>query len=485
MTVNNVNALLAYGTGRADAAGSMSNEGAKGDFEQFMARVNGKADPIQAEVSAGSPLTSQTVVPASPVKQEIAANKTGVQEADHTCDKIQKDPEGNVAKDTGSGEKMGISDDVSEKLEKSGEELVEDIAEEMGMTPEEVEEAMSVLGLTAMQLFDTDNLKQLLLVLSGNTDELSLLTDAALYGNLQDLLGVIETSLEELQAELGLSEEELDALLKQMISEAEKSEAAEGTLMQETPEVNLEGMKDYTVSVQKDGETVQMKVTVDDESGNSSVQEAVTGTAKTQAADGEKMQHRNASADNGKEGSAGNAFLQMLETPAETSDVSETANVEYRSFQTEEIMNQIVEYMKINLKADTQTMELQLHPASLGTVNVQIMAKDGGLTAHFTTQNEAVRAVIETQLIQLKNQFEEQGIKVDAVEVTVANHAYGQQFSQDSENAGQEQAKAHKGRRQINLDQFEEEDDLGEMEDSERIAVEMMRASGSTVDYTA
>ena len=371
MTVNNVNALLAYGTGRADAAGSMSKEGAKGDFEQFMARVNGKADPIQAEVSAGSPLTSQTVVPASPVKQEIAANKTGVQEADQTGDKIQKDPDGNVAKDTGSGDKMGISDDVSEKLEKSGEELVEDIAEEMGMTPEEVEEAMSVLGLTAMQLFDTDNLKQLLLVLSGNTDELSLLTDAALYGNLQDLLGVVETSLEELQAELGLSEEELDALLKQMISEAEKSEAAEGTLMQETPEVNLEGMKDYTVSVQKDGETVQMKVTVDDESGNSSVQEAVTGTAKTQAADGEKMQHRNASADNGKEGSAGNAFLQMLETPAETSDVSETANVEYRSFQTEEIMNQIVEYMKINLKADTQTMELQLHPASLGTVNVQ------------------------------------------------------------------------------------------------------------------
>ena len=54
MTVNNVNALLAYGTGRADAAGSMSNEGAKGDFEQFMARGNGKADPIQAEVSDGS-----------------------------------------------------------------------------------------------------------------------------------------------------------------------------------------------------------------------------------------------------------------------------------------------------------------------------------------------------------------------------------------------------------------------------------------------
>lgn len=59
--------------------------------------------------------------------------------------------------------------------------------------------------------------------------------------------------------------------------------------------------------------------------------------------------------------------------------------------------------------------------------------------------------MIETQLIQLKNQFEEQGIKVDAVEVTVANHAYGQQLSQDNGNARQDQAKSGKGQRRINL----------------------------------
>ena len=119
---------------------------------------------------------------------------------------------------------------------------------------------------------------------------------------------------------------------------------------------------------------------------------------------------------------------------------------------------------------------MQLHPASLGTVNVQVAAKDGILTAHFTTQNEAVRAVIETQLIQLKAQFEEQGIKVDAVEVTVANHAYGEQYSEQNENTEQEQGKAGKKARRINLE---------EMEDSERIAVEMMQLNGNTVDYMA
>ena len=93
--------------------------------------------------------------------------------------------------------------------------------------------------------------------------------------------------------------------------------------------------------------------------------------------------------------------------------------------------------------------------------------------------------MIETQLIQLKHQFEEQGIKVDAVEVTVANHAYGEQFSQDGGNTEQDQSKASKGRRRINLDQLEGEEELEEMEDSDRIAVEMMQANGGTVDYMA
>ena len=93
--------------------------------------------------------------------------------------------------------------------------------------------------------------------------------------------------------------------------------------------------------------------------------------------------------------------------------------------------------------------------------------------------------MIETQLIQLKEQFEEQGIKVDAVEVTVANHEYGQQFSQDNKDAERKQGKASKGTRRINLDEIGEDGEIEQMEESERIAVEMMQANGSTIDYTA
>ena len=470
MNVNNVNALFAYAKGQTDLAGSKADEAVSESFGQVMTKYSGSAGSQQA---AGSSIAAgQTVMPVNTVKTEVTSPKTDQVETDR--------PGQNASESISSDAETNTQDTVADKLETAGEELVQDIADELGVSREEVEEAMAVLGLTALQLFDPDNLRQLLLSMSGNTDELALLTDESLYGSLQNLLGIVEESLESLQKELGLNEQELTAIMKQLISEQGESGMPDEVL---TPE--LEGMKDYTVSVQKDGETVQVKVTVDDASGNKSVQESAVSAPKAEVQN-HKMQ-QDASANSGKEGnSAGQTMMQMPEIPEQVNEIPEAANLEYRSMQTEEIMNQIMEYMKINLKAETQTMELQLHPASMGTVNVQIMARESGLTAHFTTQNETVRAVIETQLIQLKNQFEEQGIKVDAVEVTVANHAYGQQFSQDNGEEQQEQAKSGKGRRRmINLDQIEEDEVLEEMEESERIAVEMMQANGSTVDYTA
>ncbi|MBD5505832.1 MAG: hypothetical protein HDR09_19345 [Lachnospiraceae bacterium] len=493
MTVNNVNALLNYTAGQTDPAGMKQDGLAQDSFNQVMAKVSDTISSLRTEAAGNAVNTSaavQTTGVAATAKTETAASKDAATQ--ETSKKAETDS-GKAGDAAGQKDNDKIAeasgtdkqtDQTAEEIEETAKELVQEIAKEMDVTPEEVEEAMAVLGLTAVQLFDTDNLKQLLLQITGSTDELSLVTDEALYGNLQNLLGAVEESLGSLAEELGMTEDEVNALMEQMIADAGETEAAEA---EDVPKVNLEGMKDYTVSVQKDGKTVQVKVTVDDASGNKSVQEEVTDAPKTEVQAGHRTRERNASADSGKgDGShAGNAFLQTLDKAMETGETPEPVNVEYRSMQTEDIMNQIMDYMKINLKAESQEMELQLHPASLGTVGVQIAAKDGVITAHFTTQNEAVRAVIETQLIQLKNQFEEQGIKVDAVEVTVANHAYGQQFSQEHENTDGKQGKAQKSTRRINLDELGEEAELDEMEDSERIAVEMMQANGSTVDYTA
>ena len=44
-------------------------------------------------------------------------------------------------------------------------------------------------------------------------------------------------------------------------------------------------------------------------------------------------------------------------------------------------------------------MELQLHPASLGNVKVQLVSTGGVLNAIFTTENEAVKAAVDGKTV--------------------------------------------------------------------------------------
>ena len=249
-------------------------------------------------------------------------------------------------------------------------------------------------------------------------------------------------------------------------------------------------MKDYAVTVHKDGETVEVKVKVDDVSGEQSSKEEVKAAPETQ----NKSENKPDSGDlfgssknenNGEDHMSGNL---MMQNPIEQPSFNEIPQqpVMERYVSTEDIMNQIMESMKINLKSDVQELELHLHPASLGNVHVQIAAKEGTVTAQFIAQNETVKAAIESQLVQLKTQFEEQGIKVDKVEVAVGDYRFDHSFAGNEENQQSDNAQSgKKSRRNINLSELDLEELPEDMDDSERIAAEMMAQSGNMVDYTA
>ncbi len=504
MTVNNVNALGALGTAQGSQTSVKPEEIAQERFDKLMdkmsVKLNATQKPQPSNAQAGPPKQAavgnaqEIVQTKDTVKQENAAQTTETRKPEDTS---AKDDNGAVSQDE-KGETSAVQEgnaqdaEVREDVEEAAGELVEEVSKVLDIPIEKVEEVMEILGLTAVDLFDPTNLKQLLLNLTDSTDELSLVTNETLYNNLQQLFGKVNDTLGVLQEELGLDADELKALLSEISAEQKQPVETQEPVtapVGEEPEVSVEGMKDYAVSVEKDGGTVQIKVTVDDASGQKHVSEQVTDTAKPEAA---PLAKKGNEADTGykEEGNAGqnaaNAFLQNL-TGGRTEEVE--APVErpvYTQPETNQIMDQIVEYMKINIKPETQELEMQLHPASLGTVHVQLAAKDGVITAQFAAQNETVKAVLETQMIQLKEQFEEQGIKVEAVEVTVASHAYNDQYGEQQEAADQENEGAKKNARRINLNLDEmEEEGLEELDDSERIAVEMMQANGNTVDYTA
>ena len=103
---------------------------------------------------------------------------------------------------------------VQEEAQKAGEELVGKVAEELGVSEEEVIAAMEILGLTMADLLNADNMTQLVLTIEGE-DMISLMTDEGLYNSLQNLLTMASEAVNKLETELGISPEELEAMLEQ------------------------------------------------------------------------------------------------------------------------------------------------------------------------------------------------------------------------------------------------------------------------------
>jgi flagellar hook-length control protein FliK len=151
-------------------------------------------------------------------------------------------------------------------------------------------------------------------------------------------------------------------------------------------------------------------------------------------------------------------------------------------------MEQITEYIRVQVKPETTEMELQLHPASLGNIKVQVASREGVLTASFTTQNEAVKAALESQMVQLKESFEQQGIKVEAIEVNVEARGFERSLDQQNQEQSRDQFTegSRRGTRRIRLGGGSEEElDDEDLTEEDRIVADMMIRNGNTVDYTA
>ncbi len=380
------------------------------------------------------------------------------------------------------------AENVADEAQKAGEELVGKVAEELGVSEEEVLAAMEALGFVMADLLNADNMTELVLTIEGE-DMLALMTDEGLYNSLQNLLTMVSEAVDQIGEKVELSPEELEAILEQ--AKVPEMEENPETVPEDGKRPQMpEGQEDYTVTVERNGETVKVSVEVDGSSQTESTE--VTGlkpeavqeetTADSGKGDGSKKEG-SSQKENAQEMTHGNMLLESLLNKGgavKSEAVFENAMAQ-NTADTQNIMNQIMDYMRVQVKADMTQMELQLNPASLGTVNINITSKAGVITAQFLTQNETVKAAIESQIVQLKNSFEEQGLKVEAVEVTVASHSFERNLNGDGNGQQQMQDGKKKGNRKVNLNGPAMEEEPAAEEEEPAI----MGMEGSTVSFTA
>lgn len=334
-------------------------------------------------------------------------------------------------------------------------QVTETIQDMLGISNEELQSFMEQMGITEVDLLNPSTLQNLMLLVK-DQEPVNLLTDAQLLSDMQELVNQVENLL----GEAGITKEEIVTLMEQPKFEAFVLEAKE--LIETSEEVVEQSDMEQSLEETSNDETVEVKETTIE------FQTAVENETKTTTHNQEgkdTFTDQNPFADQ---------FLQNLQQSVE--EVSEVAGKDTIASQIREIADQILEKIKITVTPEITSFDMVLTPEELGRVNLRITEQDGVLKASFVTENELAKEAIESNLVQFKEMLNEQGLKVDSIEVAVGNFEFNK--NNQAEN-GQEEQK--RGKRK-----FQAEDSITTVgKEEDQLAQHFMEGGESTVNYMA
>ena len=401
--------------------------------------------------------------------------------------------------------------DLAEEISEITNQIVDKIKSEFEVTDEEIEEAMEVLGLTIADLTKPTELRNLLMELTGTTDSIELLTNVELYDSVKEVTDFASNLFTEVAKDFSLSTEQLTEMINtESFEEALNEVDVSVTSNEAETEADAEVVSEVTVDKTTDAalafensDKANANETKPVESNNSNESEEVPIDTEKKAPDkiekpesfaqsnlmndeamnvrSENRKNFNFDNSNNQELSLGQTGTVTNQTVNTVGDIVETVTSYTTGADTDNIMRQVTDYVKVHISEDVTKMEIELHPASLGTVNMQINSQNGQITAHLTVQNELVKSVLETQMIKLQETFDEQGTKVSAIEVTVAEYSLNSQSDNNysEERNGRNYGSKKKG---INLNEI---GSLDELDEEEQLEAKVMEMNGSSVNYTA
>ena len=401
--------------------------------------------------------------------------------------------------------------DLAEEISEITNQIVDKIKSEFEVTDEEIEEAMEVLGLTIADLTKPAELRNLLMELTGTSDSIELLTNVELYDSVKEVTDFASNLFTEVAKDFSLSTEQLTEMINTESFEEALNEVNVSVKTNEAEtEADAEVVSEVTVDKTTDAalafensDKANANETKPVESNNSNESEEVPIDTEKKAPDkiekpesfaqsnlmnDEAMNVRSENRKSFNFDSSKNQEFTFNQTQAVTNqtvntvgDIVETVTSYTTGADTDIIMRQVTDYVKVHISDDVTKMEIELHPASLGTVNMQINSQNGQITAHLTVQNELVKSVLETQMIKLQETFDEQGTKVSAIEVTVAEYSLNSQSDNNysEERNGRNYGSKKKG---INLNEI---GSLDELDEEEQLEAKVMEMNGSSVNYTA
>ena len=420
-------AVMGTGTVSNVSAKSVSRNSCSGsgsDFKKVMA-----ASLAQNTAGAGkNPADNKLSVP--------IAEKSDAQTAKSSSQDVNAADAGsnNKAQSVNGADKNELNDKVNEAVQ----DVKDTIKDELDVSDEDIAKAMEVLGMT-----------ELVGELTG-TDAITLITDDDMLSRLTSVLDVVNAAQQDIADMSGVNVEDVSDVIATANTEAD---------------VN----KDVTDNVVSNNQPAAIEESLSDM------------LAKKITTDGSAKQQNNAGEQNHNTETYGSVADNMIQSMSDSFADIITEDTAYVS--EADIVNQVIDQIKLTSGKELTSIEVMLNPERLGSVHVTVSAKNGILTAQIAAQNEQVKTALENQMTTLRENFENQGIKVDAVEITVMTHQFeaGQNFGQNESERKQSERKLNK---KLDLSAYDDEVD-DEFSDDELRRKDSIQNGNSSVEYIA
>lgn len=349
--------------------------------------------------------------------------------------------------------------DVTDTVKEVCEDIKDAIKEEFDVSDEDIKAAMELLGLTALDLLSTAKVAELIEQLTG-TDALTLITNEDMMQSFNNIINVVDEANADIAGMLGVKTEEVGIVLGQndIAPVVNSEDTAKQDNVKEADAKNADDNINQTVDNQESlSEVLAKKITTESD-----------GKAKNNMSESNEANNKVTYAD-----VADNMISNITDTFADiiTEDISTVKEAD--------IVNQVIDSVKLMASRELTSMEVMLNPEHLGSVHITVTARNGIVSAQIAAQNEQVKTALENQMVTLREQFESQGLKVDAVEITVMAHSFeaSQNFGQSESERKQGESKVH---RKLDLSSFDDE-----LEEDLESTAPAPKAEGSSVEYLA
>ncbi|NEW05548.1 hypothetical protein GK047_05885 [Paenibacillus sp. SYP-B3998] len=152
--------------------------------------------------------------------------------------------------------------------------------------------------------------------------------------------------------------------------------------------------------------------------------------------------------------------LQKAQLASPPVDKPATSTMNAANF-SEEMTEHVLKTMKITLADGISEAKLSLFPKNLGHVDVKITMHQGQLIAQFAADTVAAKQMLESQLPQLRQALQTQGLQVEKLEVTqnanMQSSMFQDQRQQQFSNQSQRQNKSRSGDYQADSADFNQE----------------------------